>query len=358
MSSYPTGYSGATAIAQVQARTNETSLPSTSTILSFLNAGVEQVVQAIGGVKRWKPYPTQPNQVVISLDNDIQDIISCSFSTGDPTQPGALVYPMFQMEQGQFMDFAAGFPAVGYGPPAYYFVTQDFGTGPAGNLPPPGTSILTATSGASTGGTLYVVETYVNPSGETLPGDQNYQGITTSEQVLVGSPEVFANVTGYNVYASWTDGGPYQKQNSSPILIGNTYTIPGTLNSLGTPPTSSTASYPSGGFITIQVYPSAMLGQVNVYFHARSLLWADATTGSYTNLDTMAQEAVILWTCCRVLENRQRGDEALQIFQPQFQAKIEELKLAMQRRQAPKSSTVRNVRDLSLPAGAPFWYGS
>ena len=97
-----------------------------------------------------------------------------------------------------------------------------------------------------------------------------------------------------------------------------------------------------------------MIGQLNIYYRGRPQLWADTTINSSTNLDTQAQEAVILWTCCRVLEAVQRGDESKDIFGPQYDARIEKLKDSIARRSVPKSGVVRDVRALSYPS-TPWW---
>jgi hypothetical protein len=234
----PQGYSGSSAIAMVQIRTNEFTALTGQQILSLLNAGVEQVTAELGAVRLVAAYPTTTGQLFQVLNNDIADIFSVSFSTGPIGQssPPIIVYPMWQLDQAQFMDTAAGFPGVGAGPPQWYFLETD-----ASNV------------------------------------------------------------------------------------------------------------------ITLQMYPPAMIGQLNVYYRGRPQLWADTTINSSTNLDTQAQEAVILWTCCRVLEAVQRGDESKDIFGPQYDDRIMKLKDSIARRSVPKSGTVRDVRALSYPS-SPWWF--
>lgn len=232
----PSGYTGQAALAMVRLRTDEPTYPSDANLLTLLNAAVEQVAASLGPIRLQKPYPVIANQTVVALANDVQDIISASFSTGDPSAAGVMVYPMYQYEQAQFMDLAAGFPGTGSGPPQYYLITSD--------------------------------------------------------------------------------------QNNA---------------------------------MTMQVYPPAMAGQINLYYRARPFIWGDASSGSSSNIDSMAQEAVILWTCARALEARGRGDEAKTIFTPQYDAKIAELKETIARRVAPKSGQVRDVMSMSWP-GRPPWY--
>src|ERR1700691_275210 len=121
----PVGLNAAAAISLVQTYTNELTLPTPETILVFLNRGVEEVVRRIGGIRLWAPYPTVTNQTVITLNDDILEVISANFSVGSvqvglnqnasPFAQGTVVYPMDQLEQATIMDAAAGFLNVGFG---------------------------------------------------------------------------------------------------------------------------------------------------------------------------------------------------------------------------------------------------
>jgi hypothetical protein len=356
----PLGYSGASAIAMVQNRVDEYTLPTPATILSFLNAGIEQVTARMGGIHLFQAYPVLNGQNLLTLNNDVQDIVSASYSTGDPTGANPLqpstVYPLEQFDPIKFMDFAAGYPGVGAGPPTAFLLTSDFGTGPSGSLPAPQTPIIGQVGGVSTTtAPIYAVTTYVNPAGESTASLQSQPCVLTGEfQAQVSSPPQMGNSTGYRVYASTNNGGPYFFQGSA--AIGSPVTLSDPLNTAGMPPTVATASYPSGGFMVMQLYPPAMAGQVNLYYRGRPALWADTTANSFTNLDSMAQEAAILWAMCRVLENRGRGDEAKDIYMPQLAETIEEIKTAMQRRLVPKSGQVRDVSSPMHGSTRPFWY--
>jgi hypothetical protein len=110
--------------------------------------------------------------------------------------------------------------------------------------------------------------------------------------------------------------------------------------------------------MTAQVYPPCMLGQLNVYYRARPQLWADTSVNSSTNVDTLAQETAILWACGRVLESVQRGDEAKDIFDPQYENRILKMKDAMARRSVPKQSVVTDVSSYVWPGSStPWWLG-
>jgi hypothetical protein len=121
------------------------------------------------------------------------------------------------------------------------------------------------------------------------------------------------------------------------------------------PPTWYMIYNDENGVMTAQLYPPCTLGQINVYYRARPQLWADTTVNSTTNLDTLAQEAVILWTICRVLESVQRGDETKDIFGPQYEDRIQKLKDSMARRSVPKQGRVTDVNAYSYPTTTPWW---
>lgn len=118
---YPTGYSGASLVNQIQLRTNEFTNPTPAQIINLANAGVEQVAAELGPIRLIQSYPTTTGQTFITLDEFIADIYSANFSTGpigqvSPPNPPVIVYPMYQFDQAQFMELAAGFPGVGAGP--------------------------------------------------------------------------------------------------------------------------------------------------------------------------------------------------------------------------------------------------
>ena len=369
--SVPVGYSGESAIAMVRLRANEPTYPSDTNILAFLNAGVEQINARVGGIRLFQAFPVQQGQNIVTLSNDIQDIVSASFSVGDPTQ-NATVYPMEQADPIDFMDFAAGFPGIGAGPPTKYMLTQDYGTGPNGSLPAPQTPYVSVVGGTSSPAqTIYTVTTYVNPSGESVGSPFSPAGValSTTQQGLVSQPPPYGNASGWNCYVATSPLGPFYRQNLATLPFGvayapATFTIPGTLlTGTAQPPNVGTAAYPSGGFLTMQLYPPGMLGQVNAYYRGRPTLWADTSGNSYTNLDTLAQEAVIVWALMRVLEHRGRADEAFELYAPMLDNEnpnqpglLQRLREQIQQRTAPKTGRVRDVTHYAHGSNRPFWY--
>ena len=375
----PAGYSGATALAMVQANTNEPTLPAASVTLSFLNKGLEEVVRQIGGIRLWRGYPTINSQTLLALDSDVQDVVSANFSMGSTSQSisssanpstgivvstgfssppwaqGALVYPMEPLEQASFMDAAAGFPAVGFGPPQAYMIFQDQGTAPSTLLPAPYPPTLSVTQGASAGTPIEVEISYLNPNGETTPSSVADITPSATEQAVCQSPAGVTNATGYNVYAG-NIGGPYFLQNASPIALGYSFVLPSPLavGAIQPLPVNQATGSGTGGALTMQLYPAAMVGQVNIYYRARPQLWADTTVNSWTNLDTSLQEAAILFATMRVLHNRGRSDEAKGIWQPDYTAMVEDMKQSANRRTIPKSGRVRDVRNRAYPS-SPWW---
>lgn len=376
----PTGLTGAAAISLVRAYINEPTLPVDATILTFLNRAVEQVAQRVNGLFLFASYPTTAAQTTITLNSDVLYVASASFSTGatntsgvitssSPTSAGALVYPLVQMEQASFMDYAAGFPSTGSGVPQAFFVYQDQGTNPTSTLPVPNTPVLQTTSGTSAGTLVEVVTTYTNTNASGVAGETTKSAATdltptTTQQVVVQSPQGVSNATGYNVYAG-ASGGPYYLQNgSTPVALGSTYTIPGTLvTGTATPPGSNTATGAgAGGAMLLQLYPSATLGQLNIYYRARPQLWADTTSSSWTNLDSSAQEAVVLFAVMRTLQNRGRGNEVEQ-WRREYEGVepggdgglIGQMKALLgSQRAVPRSGRVRDVLNLSYPSAPPW----
>jgi len=125
VSNVPGGYTSLSLIQMVRGRTNEPNLPTNANIIMYANDVVEDVQLELGSIRLVGTYPTGSGQTLQSLTADVQEVISCSWSTGPLTQQGVIVYPMFQYDQGSYMDLAAGFPAVGFGPPQNYTVYQD-----------------------------------------------------------------------------------------------------------------------------------------------------------------------------------------------------------------------------------------
>lgn len=376
----PTGYSGSTAVAAVQNYTDEYTYPATSVILGFLNKGLEDVSYRTGGPKLWAFYPTEVNQTTVQLNNDVEEVISANFSIGannssgtittsSPFSQGSLVYPMMALEQAAFMDAAAGFPAVGFGPPQAYFVYQDEGYNPTTTLPVPSAPSITLITGISNATEYEVVLTYVNTNASGVTGETTQSAVTdytptTAQQGQISSPKGISNATGYNVYVGNVNGPYYLQNTSGAIALGTPYTLPGTPTLSGTqPPGSNTATGSgAGGALSMQLYPAAMLGQVNVYYKARPQLWADTTTSSWTNLDTTAQEAAVIFAVMRVLANRSRQDE-IPDWRVQYEGPdgnggmIARLKAVYNRRFIPRSGQVRDVTNRSFPS-SPYWMTS
>lgn len=367
--SVPQGYSGASAVQMVRDNCDEPTLPDSPTILRFLNAGLQEVERRLNGIFVWSVYPTVANQTFVSLNNDLQYIQSCNFSSGasntsgfistsSPLAQGSLVYPMVQLEQATFMDAAAGFPAVGFGPPQAFFIYTDQGSSPTTTLPEPAAPVFAIQTGTSTV-TIDAVVTYTSASGETTPSTNSVQAITTVQQAVALSPQGYSNATGYNVYVR--NGSTYWLQNSTPVALGTPYIIPSTPLASGTaaPSTNTAIGSGAGGAMFMQLYPAAMIGQVNVYGRMRPKLWADTSTGSWTNLDSSLQEAALVWATYRVLRNRSRYDDARDWLN-EFQGTdgesglIGSMKESAMRRTRPPAGRVRNVTDRAFP-DSPFF---
>ncbi len=231
----PSGYSGAAAIYQVQLRTGESTLPTPTDILAFLNLGIEQVSSALSPLLLNAAYPTTPGQTTQTLAGDIQDIARVSWSTGPPTQSGSLVYALTQLEPMQFANAAAGVPGIGLGPPTLYCIIED-----------------------------------------------------------------------------------------------------------------------ANSALTLQLFPGAMTGQLNVYYHARPTLWADTTSTSSTNVDSALQEAAIVWAAWKVAQSRGRYQLG-QLFMTEYEQLIAAKMKEIRRRTVPRSGRVTDVTMLPFTSAPPWW---
>ena len=120
-----------------------------------------------------------------------------------------------------------------------------------GNLAAPATPTTGTTAGGSlTGqGTYYVKITYLTPYGETTASAEASQAVADNNLLTVTAPTAVAGATGWNVYVSQSTGTE-TLQNSTPLGIGQNYTmattgivtgvVPPTTNTSGFPPTTST----------------------------------------------------------------------------------------------------------------------
>ena len=93
------------------------------------------------------------------------------------------------------MDAAAGFPAVGFGPPQAWFTYTDQGTAPGTTVPSPAAPVfaINSTASSSTVPSVQVVVTYVNPAvaialGVVFLGEQITIGMVIGfPLIIVGS---------------------------------------------------------------------------------------------------------------------------------------------------------------------------
>lgn len=173
-------------------------------------------------------------------------------------------------------------------------------------LPAPSAPSLSAVTGTSNAAAVFVVTTYLNGSGQTLPSAESTLTPTSAQQVQVASPAAQGTGAGaagaYNVYVGTVTGGPYYLQNSSPVSIGTSYTIPGTPGGSGSqPPTSNTAAgmtysvaigYGAGKTITytstvtdtnasIATSLQVLLG-ATLFPEFREILWTNPSAGIIT----------------------------------------------------------------------------
>jgi hypothetical protein len=108
----------------------------------------------------------------------------------------------------------------------------------------------------------------------------------------------------------------------------------------------------TGGNMGIQLYPAANGGYLNIYYVARPLPYTDIVS-SVSNMDPQALEPLILWTCARLLEGRERNSDADRFVQ-QYQQTMSDYKDTLARRNRPKTGIVRDVTSMGA-TGAPPW---
>jgi RHS repeat-associated protein len=92
-----------------------------------------------------------------------------------------------------------------------------------------GPQFSTSASGNLPARTYYIVYTYVNSSGQSLPSVETAASVPAGNVITVDSPPTMSGATGYDVYISETPGpnftaGSEVLQNSSPIAIGSNWT--------------------------------------------------------------------------------------------------------------------------------------
>lgn len=91
----------------------------------------------------------------------------------------------------------------------------------------PAVAPLSTTAGGSLAATTYyVVATYVNPLGETVPSPEASLAVVAGTLLMVASPSKSGNATGYNVYASAVSGAE-KLQNPVPLPLGQNWIMPG-----------------------------------------------------------------------------------------------------------------------------------
>src|SRR5579875_1181479 len=113
----------------------------------------------------------------------------------------------------------------------------------APGLNPPAAPSLSSIAGGSLGAaTNYVMLTYVNLFGETLPSSESSLAVAAGNLLVVSSPPPAGNATAYNVYAGIASGAE-KLQNTAPIPLGQNWTEPptGFVVNTSAPPATSAA---------------------------------------------------------------------------------------------------------------------
>jgi hypothetical protein len=114
----------------------------------------------------------------------------------------------------------------------------------AGPVPQAQPAVLSIASGDGQGGTFYVQTTWVNANGsEGAPSIETALTVAAQNDLVVTPVNPPAVASGFNVYIGASSGGE-TLQNSAPVPVGGSFTMPDTGVALGTPVgTGQVASY-------------------------------------------------------------------------------------------------------------------
>jgi hypothetical protein len=132
------------------------------------------------------------------------------------------------------------------------------------------------------------------------------------------------------------------------LVTASGSTPSGGTTQVGGIPTIYAAVGDAAGALLLQFYPLASSGALLVHYWKRPTLWTLPTPPlvSYTDLDSLWQEAVILYACAQVCEGREDITVGAAYFNRLYDAKIEENELLVKRRaRKPGAGSVRDVSD-------------
>jgi hypothetical protein len=183
-------------------------------------------------------------------------------------------------------------PAGSGSPNNMVMISQNFYDGVLVNLSAPSAPTLSDVSGGSlAAATYYVVVTYTNATGQTLPSGESSHSVAASHLLKVTSPASLSGATGYNVYVSTTSGAE-TLQNSSPISIGTAWTQPTSGLVSGALP----AQNGDGNLTAISQYAGSSDQRITLYgydFRDRRTSMTDATSRytvyTYDNMDRQTE---------------------------------------------------------------------
>lgn len=129
---------------------------------------------------------------------------------------------------------------------------------------PSPTALSQTAGGTNAATTYYVKETYTNANGETTASTEASLAVSANNYLVVASPPTIANATGWNVYIS-TATAIETKQNSSPVVIGTSFTLSSPLNTTSAATPSVNSAY---GLFQVG---SSYVGPNQSYFNGTSI---------------------------------------------------------------------------------------
>ena len=113
---FPTQYSGTVAVARVRALTNYASQPVDATIYTYLQDALEQLQADLQLLRKVNSTAVTPAQVTYAMPNDMQDLVTLSYSSALPTSAGVIEYETIELEPAQFISATWNAPTISGGP--------------------------------------------------------------------------------------------------------------------------------------------------------------------------------------------------------------------------------------------------
>lgn len=104
----------------VRSLSNETTKPIDSTVIGFINEGINQVSDELENQFNTVNIALVAAATTLALPSDVNDIEKITYSTALPTAGGVIEYEMQELGVGEFVDATGSYPTTFGGPVVYY----------------------------------------------------------------------------------------------------------------------------------------------------------------------------------------------------------------------------------------------